>query len=88
MSNPLQNCCKICCNHKKVATTTKLCSNVAEQYAEVIWHPTNEMFLKKVKFFCEREGNIRKCWLPAFSLYLTMFAKAFFLWIVKILDLW
>ena len=31
-------------------------------------------------------GNWKKCWLPSFSLFLTMFSKGFFLTGVKIRD--
>ena len=31
-------------------------------------------------------GKVRKCWLPAFSPFPTMFYKGFFFWVVKSRD--
>ena len=39
--------------------------------------------LGRIKKHC---GKRRKCWLPAFSPFLTLFSKGYFLQVVKILD--
>ena len=48
--------------------------NVAEKLKFVFW---------KGRKHC---GKRRKCWLPAFFPFHTMFSKGFFLWVVKSWD--
>ena len=95
------NICQMICsnrNHFQLYHMTKFCNslilnqtkfwtgpNSKHQYADdkLIVTEKSDICSGKGRKYCEKR---RKCWLPAFSLFSTMFSKGFFQRVIKNQD--